>query len=214
MNLPDSVRRIEPKCFCSCGSLLFVIFGQNSRLKWICRQAFDSCFSLSRCEVPKSLIGLGERAFSECMMLTSFVFPVESSLEFIGPHCFEDVCGLKIIELPSTVLKISKSAFHKCKDPLSSYFVRRRQKVSKINARVVRQMMNMMMLHHWKRRKERKGCSRHSAHLRYISGARKLMIFAALPSPPSWFAQGNDRVIPLQVHIDVGRPCHISFKDL
>lgn len=69
-------------------------------------------YSLTRVEIPNSVINIGEYAFSDCENLTSIV--LSDGLTNIGFGAFRFCTGLVSIEIPDSVTNIGELAFSAC----------------------------------------------------------------------------------------------------
>ena len=74
--------------------------------------AFYGCYSLTKIEIPNSVISIGDNAFSYCSSLTSIEIP--NSVKSIGEKAFEGCISLSSIEIPSSVTSIGAYTFSGC----------------------------------------------------------------------------------------------------
>lgn len=91
------VRYIGQSAFENSG-LRQIVFTGNTELTEIGRSAFSGCHSLSRVELPSSVIEIGEYAFSRCSSLVSVEIP--DGVVQIGFGAFENCSNLQSISLP------------------------------------------------------------------------------------------------------------------
>ncbi|MDR1235803.1 MAG: leucine-rich repeat domain-containing protein [Holosporaceae bacterium] len=99
--IPASVRVVSEFCFFRCNGLTEVVFEYNSQLRYVRRNAFESCLSLRSMNIPKSVQVLGARCFAFCKGLGSLTFEPEAGLEWIEEMAFHDCLSLRLIILPN-----------------------------------------------------------------------------------------------------------------
>lgn len=108
IDVPSSVRKIDPWAFSNCKYLTDVNLPNN--LDIIERGAFECCNNLSAIEIPGADIGWD--AFQGCVSLHEV--KIAEGCESIGKSAFHGCTGLYNISLPSTLKKIENSAFGDC----------------------------------------------------------------------------------------------------
>ena len=75
-------------------------------------QAFSGCSNLTNITIPDSIINIGEWAFSECSNLTNITIP--DSVTSIGDYAFYNCSSLTSITIPNSVKSIKDYAFCGC----------------------------------------------------------------------------------------------------
>lgn len=109
IRIPASVVIISNGAFMSSG-LEEVTFAENSNLMEIGESAF-SLTSITRIDLPASLIVIGSEAFEKDYSLSEVTFGKASNLQYIGGKAFEYDSSLKEITLPESLLQIGAYAF-------------------------------------------------------------------------------------------------------
>ena len=114
VEIQDSIVSIGESAFENCASLSDLVFGRNSALSEIGKNAFKGCVAFSSLELCPSVQTLGEGAFNGCVGLYEISFGSDSKLENIESKAFEGCVMLQSIEIPSTLKKVGGYAFNGC----------------------------------------------------------------------------------------------------
>ena len=109
--IPDSVEEIGERCFSGSQGTMEIIFGENSRLKYIGRSAFDGHKDLDHIRIPASVEKIDDECFSNCRKLRCVTFASGSCLKSIGRRAFYNCCELQEIEIPASVEEIGDDCF-------------------------------------------------------------------------------------------------------
>ncbi len=113
LKLPDSVVMIDNDAFRGCSNLLKVTCNETkSNLRHIGWNAFDSCTTLCKFQVPESLRCVDASAFAETA-LSQIDFEA-SDLAFLGENVFCLCKKLEEVFLPSKISVIPKDCFYDC----------------------------------------------------------------------------------------------------
>lgn len=133
IQLPESLKTIEPESFRGCSSLERMVIPIGATQ--IGESAFRDCINLQSLTVHNPKIKIGERAFENCVKLSSITLPdglteiyggvfnsckalisikLPSELTILGESAFSDCIGLKSIDVPETVTKIDDLVFNGC----------------------------------------------------------------------------------------------------
>lgn len=80
-------------------------------MKYISKNLFKNCTSLTSVTLPSELIGIEESAFEGCTKLSSITF---SSLNYIEKNAFKGCTSLTSVTFPSMTKEIRESAFEGC----------------------------------------------------------------------------------------------------
>jgi hypothetical protein len=134
VTIPDGIEVIGAASFNTCRGIQSVVFGPNSKVSVIEREAFEECEDLEEIKLPASVKSIGESCFSFCQGLQrlSFTDPVQftelpasfcdhtcvrtvvipSIVEVLGDCCFAQAGVESITFLPDTrLVRIGASAF-------------------------------------------------------------------------------------------------------
>ena len=87
------------------------IFGDQ--LTSVGSSAFESCYMVSKIELPDTVQNIGERAFVNCLAITSFKYP--ANLTSIPNYAFQGDRELVGFVFPNNLLTIGTYAFSGCK---------------------------------------------------------------------------------------------------
>ena len=98
-----------PKCT-HCSNLEEVILPE--KLKAVPESAFRRCSSLTKINIPNSVVVIGDDAFYGCEVLREIIFSL--NLKKVGKSAFEGCKMLKKIDLPEGVEEISDNVFERC----------------------------------------------------------------------------------------------------
>jgi hypothetical protein len=112
IEIPDDIEVLGTSCFSGVGSLLFISFGCNSRLKAIESNAFSGS-NLQLIMIPREVEVLGSGCLSGCHALLSVSFEPKSRLKRIGVGAFS-VSALRSIEIPQSVEVLERWCFSPC----------------------------------------------------------------------------------------------------
>lgn len=82
-----------------------------SSVKYISKNLFKNCTSLTNVTMPSELIGIEESAFEGCTKLSSISF---TNLNYIEKNAFKGCTSLEAITFPSITKEIRESAFEGC----------------------------------------------------------------------------------------------------
>ena len=115
LTIPKTVRRIHPKAFKACSSLVSIALPEG--LEEIGERSFQHCTSLTSLTIPTTVRRIKKRAFAECSSLVSIELP--EGLEEIEECSFQDCRSLTSLTIPTTVRKIHPGAFSGCPSLLS-----------------------------------------------------------------------------------------------
>lgn len=107
--IPDNVEILCERCFADCRNLTLVVFGEESSLRAIGREAFANS-ALHQIHIPDKVECIGTRCFYGCQRLMNVTFGERSSLKVIGPEAFS-LSGLVDIEVPDTVEELGDKSF-------------------------------------------------------------------------------------------------------
>ena len=129
IKIPDNVETIERYTFAECSNLTSVIFGDNSKLKTICGEAFGDCIALESIRIPDSVETIGwvsgnsmSGAFENCSALKNVEFGKNSRLTTLEESAFWNCKSLETIALPKSLKTIGKEAFEDCTNLKHVYF--------------------------------------------------------------------------------------------
>lgn len=81
-------------------------------LRYIGREAFNSCVNLKFIEIPNGVKRLGSGAFNHCSRLEEIILP--DSIKEIKPMCFRGCKSLTSIRIPSDIININRDVFEDC----------------------------------------------------------------------------------------------------
>ena len=81
-------------------------------VKEIDTKTFSGCSSLSRVDLPVTLVSLDDDAFAYCVTLQSIILP--NAVATLGSSVFEGCSSLATVELSNSLKKIGSSAFKDC----------------------------------------------------------------------------------------------------
>ncbi|GEM_PF-6677867 len=101
------------------GDKNLVFYTINNECVTICDNAFNSCKSLKKINIPNSVIKIGKYAFSDCSALTEFFLPI--SIEYIDDYAFNGCTSLVKISF-SEPIDIGKRIFNNCCNLQSIYY--------------------------------------------------------------------------------------------
>ncbi len=111
--IPASVTSIGDEAFAGCGNLTTVTFGENSKLSYIGKNAFDNCSKLTSVAISASGVEIGENAFRDCEELTT-VTDENGKIGSVGARAFISCEKLTSITFASNTKKIGDWAFYLC----------------------------------------------------------------------------------------------------
>lgn len=103
VEIPNTVREIQPHAFHRCKNLRQVIIQEGSRLDKIGAYAFAGCSALETVSLPSSVVQIGKGAFFECCSLKQILFQYT--------HNGEEKAGRVF---PTAILKLSRHTFAGC----------------------------------------------------------------------------------------------------
>lgn len=89
-----------------------VIFGENSKVKKISKNAFAYCDNLTSIVLPDSIETIEENAFQYCTRLTKIVLP--ANLTSLGKYAFDNNSLLKEVVINDLLAEIPQYAFSTC----------------------------------------------------------------------------------------------------
>jgi len=78
------------------------------------QEAFGSCDSIKKIQIPRTVAIIREKAFHQCSLLREVTLPSDGVLECIENEAFLGCNSLLRIAIPSTVTRIGPGAFHDC----------------------------------------------------------------------------------------------------
>ncbi len=119
--IPDSLIYIGDNAFEGVLSLENVLFGENSQLKGVGKEAFKYCSALKTINIPSEVSYIGESAF-ERSGLEKITFDNGSQLTSINSSVFENCDSLTEIIIPAGITTIYPSAFQFCSSLKNVYF--------------------------------------------------------------------------------------------
>lgn len=111
VEIPATVTSIGKNAFSDLTSLSSVTFADNSRLKTIGDNAFDTT-NISSVSLPASLKVIGEEAFKRCKLLSSVT--MQEGVTTIGASAFLGDSYLSSITLPASLTTLGNSVFDSC----------------------------------------------------------------------------------------------------
>lgn len=148
IDIPSSVKTIEPYAFYCCKEIRKVSFGDG--LMSIGEYSFYGCKMIREISLPKSVDSIGNNAFNNCNKLTRITvdkenrtyfsagnciidkrtrelvvgcknscIPVRAKVKRISDDAFSNCMGLKNFRIPSSVATVGNRAFWGCNDLLS-----------------------------------------------------------------------------------------------
>lgn len=117
--IPEKVTSIAAYTFSGCSALTEITI--PDLVKYIYREAFADCVSLSEINLPAELKEIRYLAFSDCSSLTDVVIPY--GVRYIDESVFEGCTSLKNITIPNTIGTIRKDTFLNCDSLTDVYFV-------------------------------------------------------------------------------------------
>ena len=110
---PDSLEVTGVACCKGCRLLSRVTFGENSSLKYICKEAFYST-GLREIHIPDNVEEIGSGCFAWCESLSRVTFGENSSLRYIRQDAFYWT-GLREIHILDSIEELGGSCFAWCK---------------------------------------------------------------------------------------------------
>lgn len=110
VKMPDTVTRLEEKCFFEAKRLKQIEFSHN--IETIGANAFQYCESLISIELHEGVKSIGEEGFSYCEKVTNLVLP--STLESIGTSCFQFLHSITSVVIPEKIKSIPSNCFYGC----------------------------------------------------------------------------------------------------
>lgn len=110
--VPDSVETIGEGAMRSCSQLTTVVFGENSGLKTIEKNAFSSDSLLAEVTLPEGLETIGDSAFANCASLVSVTVP--ASVHTLGNKVFETARMLARVHFAGDPANIGTEVFKSC----------------------------------------------------------------------------------------------------
>lgn len=120
VNLPATLKEINPSCFKGCTSLETVNFADGSQLTTINYSALENCSSLTALTLPSTVTTIDYNAFQGCSALTSIDIP--AGVTTIGNQAFKNCSGLATINIPASLTTIGTNVFEGCTGLLNLYF--------------------------------------------------------------------------------------------
>lgn len=132
--IPAVVTGINYGAFFGNSKLVTLDFEEESKLKYIGQEAFESCSALTSISLPKSLTTLGGSVFMFCRALKTVTFESGCQLESITGGTFSECAALEKITIPASVKTIGGSAFYCCSG-LTSVDFEEGSKLEKISSR-------------------------------------------------------------------------------
>lgn len=111
IEIPDKVSNILEHAFDGCKSLTTIVFSSNSELKTIESYAIANTIKLTRLDLPKSLIHLGEYGIYNNAGLTEVLCYTE--MTYLESYAIYLNKALQVITLPKDLNKIGKYALAK-----------------------------------------------------------------------------------------------------
>lgn len=112
--IPAAVTNIEYGAFLACSTLVTLNYEENSQLKTIGKEAFESCSALTSVSFPKSVTEFIGGTFMFCRALKTVSFEEGSQFDTIGAYMFYECKALEKITVPSNVKNIGGYAFGSC----------------------------------------------------------------------------------------------------
>jgi hypothetical protein len=110
----DGIEFIGPRSFCSNDFIRSVLFGSNSRLRFVRSKAFFACTTLHSIHCPASIEAIDENCFEGCSQLCSVTFESNCALKRIGSYAFCDCVSLESFCVPCNVEFIGTCCFDHC----------------------------------------------------------------------------------------------------
>ena len=120
VNLPASLKTINPHCFERCTGLETVYLPKGSQLTAINNDAFRDCSSLTTIEIPSLVTTIQENVFNGCSALTAIELP--ERLATLGDRAFSSCPSLTRINIPYTVTSLGQNVFAGCTSLTDLYF--------------------------------------------------------------------------------------------
>lgn len=120
VNLPASLKTINPHCFERCTSLETVYLPRGSQLTTINNAAFMDCSSLTTIEIPSLVTTIQEDVFNGCSSLTTVEMPEQ--LATLGDRAFSSCSSLTRITIPYSVTSLGQNVFAGCTSLTDLYF--------------------------------------------------------------------------------------------
>ena len=106
--IPKTVEVIGNRCLWGHQQLTTVVFERNSALREIEPWAFSQC-GITKIELPKSLVTVGEGCFHDCGRIEVVTFEPCSRIERMGDFAF--TCAVRSIMVPASVREIGRMCF-------------------------------------------------------------------------------------------------------
>ena len=110
ITIPNSVRYIGKNAFNSCSLLSSIFIPQN--ITDIKEGTFQGCSSLESITIPDSVKNIEKEVFYDCSSLSSII--LSKSLCNIGESAFAYCSSLESITIPDSVKNIEKEVFYDC----------------------------------------------------------------------------------------------------
>ena len=115
ITIPSSVEALGNNAFFFCKSLASIEFAENSKLRTIGYNAFQSCESLESITIPASVKSIGDSAFNQCYALKNVNFDENSQLETLGNYVFSELSKINSITIPESVTSVGMRIFYNWK---------------------------------------------------------------------------------------------------
>lgn len=107
--ISDGIKYIGKDSFLFCESLTEVKLPDS--LEHIDRSAFSQCKMLERIHIPNNVTSIGDSAFNGCGLRN---ITIPSCVKYIGPHSFSGCQNLSSIIIPGSIQIIEDYAFYWC----------------------------------------------------------------------------------------------------
>ena len=108
-NIPETVRSIERRAFCSCSGLTSVTIPDT--VTSIGEGAFSECQNLTSANIPKGINAIPNSMFSYCISLANISIP--DNITSIEAYAFSS-CPISYVSIPDSVAFIGENAFAYC----------------------------------------------------------------------------------------------------